>query len=354
VTAFDTDDVFVVGQKGAVVRFDGEAWIRSNLGPFNGYIYGLGGRSSDDLWAVGESGAVFHLQPQRFTKHFTSLTGADFKGLAHTTANDFWMETNTQSFRWDGATLGLAPNPPPNPIGMFFVDASDRWVIDSNGASRYDATTSTWVASPFYQPPSCGSWCNMWGAAANDIWIADNYLSHWDGTTWTYMSLVGNVSQVYALWGTATNDVWAGGFPALSNTGPGLYNYDGTKWNQMTLPNSLQTSPAIGISAGLSLPGGEVWAVANRGAIVHRPSSGGTFATVASGVTVNLTGIASNGDGVFVVGQTGTILKLVAGAWQPQLSGASVNLAAIGAAGASGDLWAIGTMGTVLRRAKAP
>jgi hypothetical protein len=36
------------------------------------------------------------------------------------------------------------------------------------------------------------------------------------------------------------------------------------------------------------------------------------------------------------------------------MSGASVNLAAIGAAGASGDLWAIGGTGTVLRHAKAP
>jgi hypothetical protein len=195
----------------------------------------------------------------------------------------------------------------------------------------------------------------MWGAAANDIWIADNYLVHWDGTTWTAMHFVGDVSQVDALWGTATNDVWAGGSQAGPYMPPGLYNYDGTKWTQVALPTSLTSeSPSIYISAGLSLAGGEVWAVANKGTIVHRPTAGAAFVTVSSGVTVDLTGIATNGDGVFAVGQTGTILKLVAGAWQPQMSGASVNLAAIGAAGASGDLWAIGGTGTVLRHAKAP
>jgi hypothetical protein len=53
--AFAADDVFVVGKRGTVLRFDGRDWSRQDA-PSTQDLWGVWGAAPDDVWAVGGDG----------------------------------------------------------------------------------------------------------------------------------------------------------------------------------------------------------------------------------------------------------------------------------------------------------
>src|SRR5689334_16088057 len=60
------DDVWVVGDKGAIVHFDGHAWKRSESGTKKN-LSGVHGTGAADVWAVGEAGTIVHFDGNKWT-----------------------------------------------------------------------------------------------------------------------------------------------------------------------------------------------------------------------------------------------------------------------------------------------
>jgi len=56
---FRGDDIWAVGDQGAIRHWDGEAWSVV-ASPAVANLHGVWGARSDDVWAVGEDGAVIH------------------------------------------------------------------------------------------------------------------------------------------------------------------------------------------------------------------------------------------------------------------------------------------------------
>ncbi len=56
---FDSGELIVVGQKGAVLRSDGTGW-RSEPAPTDQDLWGVWGSSTSDVWAVGGDATVLH------------------------------------------------------------------------------------------------------------------------------------------------------------------------------------------------------------------------------------------------------------------------------------------------------
>ena len=107
------------------------------------------------------------------------------------------------------------------------------------------------------------------------------------------------------------------------------------------------------VNAGVVRAANDVWAVGDTGHVWHS-TDGMTFSEATIGADVQLMGIASHRDGLFVVGAGGAMFRQSGSTWQPQLAGTGENLAAIGGATSTGDLFALGAYGTILRRTPDP
>jgi hypothetical protein len=88
------------------------------------------------------------------------------------------------------------------------------------------------------------------------------------------------------------------------------------------------------------------WAVGDGGTIVHRTAAGVTLPV--SGVTRNLYGVYMSGTDIFAVGEAGTILHTSGGTWTAETSGVQTDLYDVVATG--GTVFAIGNAGVILRR----
>ena len=227
-----------------------------------------------------------HLDGQRFTKHFSSRTVRDLSVIASTAPNNIWMSGNLDAVRWDGAGLVTPLGALAGASGMFFLDANERWAIGqfrSAGTGPAGRRRGSFEHLPLPRP--------IWGGAANDIWMSDSYLVHWNGATWTRMATVGDPSGIRAIFGTATNDVWAVGYQRA------VWHYGGASWVRATLPFS-NFSEAV--NAGVVRAANNIWAVGDTGHVWHS-TDGMTFSEATIGADVQLMGIASHRDGLFVV-----------------------------------------------------
>ncbi|HKU40138.1 MAG TPA: hypothetical protein VJR89_18390, partial [Polyangiales bacterium] len=81
----DADDRFwAVGEGGAVLRWDGMAWLKVPTGPMGGVVQNLRavwGSARDDVWVVGTEGTILHWTGERFESQTRS---------AKYSLNDVW------------------------------------------------------------------------------------------------------------------------------------------------------------------------------------------------------------------------------------------------------------------------
>ncbi len=105
-----------------------------------------------------------------------------------------------------------------------------RVVPSPNNASN-DFLVKTYIASP------------------NDIWAAGNYYSpevhgmmqHWNGATWSVVTLPepGYYSYLNDISGSSATDIWAVGYYALTSSSHArsfLVHWNGTTWSQVSVP----------------------------------------------------------------------------------------------------------------------
>lgn len=99
------DDVWMVGDRGLVVRWDGERFTRIDSGT-RATLFGVNGTSSDDVWIVGGT-----------------------PGAGTSAENDVFLH-------WNGQTLSLEPVPTPRGAAMFKIWAAsefDVWAVGERG-----------------------------------------------------------------------------------------------------------------------------------------------------------------------------------------------------------------------------
>jgi len=205
----------------------------------------------------------------------------------------------------------------------------EAWATDLFGrVFHYDA--SGWTANEDIDWFGAAA---IWGASADDVWIAGERVRHWDGSSWHTSDLV--TAGWQAVWGTASDDVWIGGHAG------GLEHWDGVAWT------SFGWSQASGYTImGMwgSAPS-DMWIVGDLGyshwdgrtvsAPVH------TLSQVARGIW----GFAS--DDIWVVGDFGTIGHFDGSTWSEVNCPTTYDLNAIWGS-APNDIWAVGDVGTIL------
>jgi hypothetical protein len=188
------------------------------------------GTSSADVFAVGGQ-QILHYDGTRWTEQFrTQLSlGRDAWGLQGG-FRGVWGTSSSNVFAVGGTfTAGQVLEPRK---AMIF---------------HYDGAGWTEMAR-FSQDATDFSTLNaVWGSSATDVFAVGAHefesssrtlIVHFDGQTWTPMTLPDNAANLglYDVWGTSARDVYAVGIQGLSNPGGlsgALLHYDGTRWTKV-------------------------------------------------------------------------------------------------------------------------
>jgi hypothetical protein len=200
------------------------------------------------------------------------------------------------------------------------VPADGVWACGSGGrVVRYDAATGAIDARPV--PGVTSVLYGIWGSGPDDVWTVgggdasgggpEAELHHWDGVQWTEVAVPEAVRSkvLYKVWGRAADDVWVCG------SGGTLLRFDGQNWSQV----ATGTVTSLLTVHGTPDAGGVVAAVGGPGTdatIVEIPSGGAASVVHLAPGLESLNGIAFDASGeAWAAGVFGQVMRRRAGTW---------------------------------------
>jgi hypothetical protein len=156
---------------------------------------------------------------------------------------------------WSAAeSTGVAGRLPMSPYAIWGSAANDIFLVGSDSvrdavAARYDGHAFSQVARLGVGGDGTGRFAyflSVWGTSSADVFAvgptsADGILwhpvvAHYDGTSWSRMSLPGDDYSLLDVFGTSSHDVYAvGGGTAPTGNAGFLLHYDGSQWTEMPI-----------------------------------------------------------------------------------------------------------------------
>lgn len=188
---------WLVGQAGAVLRFDGTRATSVWEGPIDDVYDHVWASSDDDVWIAGRRGARGYV-------------------VVHGT-NDVFEVDKTIGSQPVHALYGFAKN--------------DVWMAVGNGRMmHFDG--AKWTER--FATPDGSRLRAIWGVRSDDVWAAGDggTLHRWNGSTFAPYAIEG-AQRFFGVWGRASDDVWA------ISDGEGkaqLFHFDGAKWSVDDMP----------------------------------------------------------------------------------------------------------------------
>lgn len=138
--AVDSRNVFMTGEDGNIVRFDGTRWRSYQNKASNQILYGIWGADIANIWAAGCNGTMLYndglswkadtVIPMRDTSCFRAVHG--------TAKNDVWAVSDNMTWHYDGAAWTQIT---PGGTGVFARARDDVWVTAGNTVRHFDGTT---------------------------------------------------------------------------------------------------------------------------------------------------------------------------------------------------------------------
>jgi hypothetical protein len=188
---------WLVGQAGAVLRFDGKSATSVWEGPIDDVYDHVWASGDDDVWVAGRRGA----------RGYVTVHGKN--GV----------------FEVD-ATIGSRPV-----HALYGFAKNDVWMAVADGRMmHFDG--SKWTER--FKTPDGSRLRAIWGLRADDMWsVGDGgTVYRWNGSTFTPHAVEGG-KRFFGVWGRAADDVWA------VSDGEGkaeIFHFDGTTWAPDTMP----------------------------------------------------------------------------------------------------------------------
>lgn len=265
----DSDQtVYSFGAVGTISTWDGEAWKRAMpLGSTPQHLGDVWVESDDSLWVVGDYGTIRHWDGARWVEH-ASGTLAQLFAIAGTGPSDIWAGGEAGTLlHYDGQRWQAVSSPSSLSIRDLWVSSSDHVLALAGdfqaGWIQYNATVLRWDGMSWQteEVPNVPTLVGLWGSAANDVWaVGHETILHWDGNAWTPSQFpkVGS-PVVWGVWGRNDHDVWAVGEGGL------IVHWDGNAWTKQRSPGAVALRQVLGTSDG-------IWIVGDDGTILrHDP-----------------------------------------------------------------------------------
>jgi hypothetical protein len=324
-------DIWAVGDTSASVHWDGAAWAASPpLPPTWGPdvvapppadmlpkdLYAVGGDGPNDVWVAGDAGAMLHFDGQQWRPDSVGGYGQSYRGIWGDGSGAFWFvgTGGVIAAAYDGRDPSR-PYPPsayslPALAAIWGTAADDVWAVGAGGTIVH-LDGKAWSVVP---SPTTADITSIWGFAADDIWASTRGEGalHFDGTTWSAIQVVavnsGTTLNWYAVFGIAPDDLWITGSYTYSGYmsgggGPAWSHWDGSAWTV----GDISRVPFATSGDGVWRSGpGSLWMV--DGGTVQR-LDGATITRTYTGASGSIRGIwGSSPDDLWAVGDKGTIL----------------------------------------------
>jgi len=296
VFAVATNDVWIVGNAGTVLHYDG-CW-RAEPKATDVDLFAVWAAADGTVWAGGAAATTLRRSGGTWSV-FTTPGTMEVRGIWRT-ATDVWAAAagpQTQEgaiYRWDGAAwqLSHANTTTGTYKGIWGAAPGDVWVVGDGKEpdGDYAAIHVHWDGAAWTESYSCnpegsrfaaGGWIadlnDIWGTGADAVWDAGqcgpgaSFIPHGlierrSGDAWPEIDLgtLGDYRPFATIWASSENDVWAAsGGEMFEGNIPTMLHFDGTSW----------TASADPITVGILDLGGtgasDAWAVGLRGKRLH-------------------------------------------------------------------------------------
>jgi len=290
------EDVWVVGNQGRVLHWDGATWTATALDT-EGALFNVRGRGPQEIWISSTPSLVAcstGFEPDRAgvveTASFASILGTD-RRRHHMALGALWV----------------------SPLGEVWVGASGSGTTTGGlwRSAVVDGGAGWRAAAPLRVNA-------IWGSGQGDVWIVGpltssphgSMSSRTDGTvdgtgalTWTSLDAQSDYA-LHGLWGSSPKDVWAvGAFGTIRHFGP-----NDERWRIVEVPTKKTLRAVWGSSPT------DIWAVGDEATIVHYDGTSWSLSTVAlaPGIVPDFRGVWGSGaDDVWAVG--GDVIVRLAG-----------------------------------------
>ncbi len=182
----DSKNIFVVGDAGKIIYFDGNSWTSMESG-FEGHYNGVWGSSTSNVFAVGSDGQISHYNGLNWT---LSSTGVDsWNAVWGSGINDvFAVSDNGNILHYDG----------------------NNWE-EMNHPFRYDTLI------------------DVWGTSSTNVFVLTMFgkVLHYDGKTWSNISSGEGFQYLRSIHGDSPSNVLV-----LEQSGV-IHKYNGKSWEKL-------------------------------------------------------------------------------------------------------------------------
>jgi hypothetical protein len=321
------DDVWAVGDAGAVAHWDGAGWRVVETGSRKN-LKAVWVGAPDRVWATGAGGVALHWDGARWDHYVTGALGS-LQAVWGTADNDVWAAGDDGAlYHWDGFRW-RARAVSDGPIAALWGSGPDDvWAVGRFGPIlHYDG--DAWAVVHGTGVPLRG----VSGSGSNDVWVlGSDDVRRWDGARWTTVPLPTSYGGT-ALWVGAPDDVWV-------VAADGSYRWNGTTWQRREHPPGRMIRAVWGV-------GDQMWACGERGILARWAASEWELAR-GFDTAADLAGVWIGGpDDIWAVGELGTAVHWDGAAWTPADTGATAQLHGVGGS-ASDDVWAVGDAGVIV------
>ena len=271
------DNLFVVGDNGAVFHFDGDAWARQSSGTTLP-LHAVWGVAPDRVFAVGWMGVI-----------------ATFDGTDWQVVKGGDIDPDSKAFAGTSTNLPL--------FGLWGRTADEVWAVGDNGRIvHFDGQS--------WKEQESGTEAHLrhvYGFNDGTLYAVGVHgtVLRGDGDGWEIQD-VGTRTNLVRLWGRSADDVYAvgGQYDAQRNGFSGdLLQFDGNRWQTMSPVEPVPRLRALcGDRDGLLVVG-------DQGTICHVDGRG-RWRRQDSGTRHDLCDVVSkDGDRLVIVGDFGTVLS---------------------------------------------
>ncbi len=307
VASNDPGDLYIVGDRGRLVRYDGADWNEFRIETPRGYL-------EPDLLDVSMTG------PSRAVAVGPQAAVVDIDG--YTTSLTQSVDPAQWTTMAGTGNLVLAPRH----ILSFLVNDGTGW-RDFDPPLPQDVYGSVYCA---------------WAASPDEIWAVVNgipfFVAYYDGSGWNIQFESGDIAV--SIWGAATDDIFIAGYDGK------IWHYDGSAWTLMADTGYKRVLQDMWGSGGddVYIVGANTTA-GREGAVLHY--DGSAWSADSTYFEHDLYGVSgTSSSDVVVVGIDGAIYRFDGTAWNLEPSGTTNGLRRVWA-GAPDNYWAVGVGGTV-------
>jgi len=232
VWANSPDDVFIVGNSGTVLHYNGTAWSESSQSVHN--LNAVWGSSASDVFAVGNSGTVLHYNGTAWSESSQSVH--DLNAVWGSPASDvFAVGDSGTILNYDGnAWSEMTSGTTKNLNGVWGSSASDVFAVGEDFTILYyDGSDLVFVQ------PSSSTLVDLnavWGYASDSVFAVGEAgtIAWYNDNVWSLVSSELSINiTLNAVWGASACNIYAAGINTSTNAGT-IYNFDGREWSSQT------------------------------------------------------------------------------------------------------------------------